>query len=456
MTNPVTGPFTEDAVSYADPGITGFRPMTFDKHRVWYRQKLPYDQPLPYHYVRREVVATHNKYEGCQQSMKTWEEIDVNVLPSTMGTDANLYNKAYSRFVDKMGDRASLGISVAEGKESMSMITSRLVQLAKFTHALARGRVWEAGQALGVKPSKTILQQMAAYKKQAKIAKSTSNNARYYKPKRLRKIASKFARLPRRETMKGFANLYLEFHFGWSPLVKDIEDSMKALSAPFETKPIKATAKNVIVATYYLAPHDNGVGGWDYTDARKVTRQWIKIGADMRVTNPNLALYNQMGILNPAVMLWNVAHLSFVLDWFLNVGDFLSSFTDFAGVELTNQYYTVFTTVTKSHTYNCIQNRNAPLQKVSTGCSSAHRFAWTDHYDYWGVYMDRITGPFPGPTLKFRDPWTLSPRRGLAAASLLIQRFPKKILEEARPRMAPKKSPFRNGVLPEHFWDNLT
>ena len=446
MIMPVTGPLTDNWATQSPPDLAGNRMTWVKQTKTWFRQKKPFDLPLEYHYDRRSISAWHEKTLGCQTGVSPWALDYTAVVPAAL--DANLYNKAYNRFKDKMGAHVELGIDAAEGRQSMDMIKNRLLQLAKFTFALSRGRVGAAAEALGVTTPRSILQKTQAFKREAKALKNKASAKKGWKTPSRESLL-----IPRRETMKSFANLYLEFHFGWSPLVKDIYDAMEVLSKPFSPKPVHASARQVIVSTFSQQPYFNSyTNSYDYQVAKRVTSQKVKIGADMRVTNPNLALNNQLGIVNPATVAWEIVPFSFVLDWFVNVGDFLSSFTDFAGVELTNQYWTDFTLVTKQHNFYSDVNRTSDLQQVKYGCNSYDHFAYHDWYNWFGVIINRNVGSIPGPTLKVRNPWVLSPRRGLAAASLLMQRFPSKIIEDARPVLSAKKSPFRNGILPPHFW----
>lgn len=268
MTAPITGPFTDFGYLDAAPGLTGVRPRIYQRSRSWYRQRSPFDVPLNFSYVMLSVkTLTHNKTQGCNQGISTWEERSVFNLPSGMGEDANLYNKVYSKFKSELGASAALGISIAEGKQAMDMMVKRLVQMANFTRHLAKGRLGEAAKALGINPRDKRV------------------------PKR-----------PRREVFRDFSNLYLEFHFGWSPLVKDIYESAEVLSSPYRPHPIKVSSTTSWVVTNYVpAPvYDGETDTWRSKNTKENAKQTIKMQAEFAVTNPNLALNAQMGLINPA------------------------------------------------------------------------------------------------------------------------------------------------------------
>jgi hypothetical protein len=52
-----------------------------------------------------------------------------------------------------------------------------------------------------------------------------------------------------------------------------------------------------------------------------------------RLSNPSLAQLNGTGLLNPALLYWELMPYSFVVDWFIPVGDVLASLTAGLGLE---------------------------------------------------------------------------------------------------------------------------
>lgn len=53
-----------------------------------------------------------------------------------------------------------------------------------------------------------------------------------------------------------------------------------------------------------------------------------------RINNDALAAFQQMGLVNPALVAWELVPYSFVFDWFIQVGDWLTAQTALAGVDL--------------------------------------------------------------------------------------------------------------------------
>ena len=56
----------------------------------------------------------------------------------------------------------------------------------------------------------------------------------------------------------------------------------------------------------------------------------------MVISSPNSLKANQLGLVNPASVAWELIPFSFLVDWFLPVGKFLESYTDTVGMQLDN------------------------------------------------------------------------------------------------------------------------
>lgn len=321
---------------------------------TWYRQRKPYKLPLSYSKSVRQVLSNTNS---------TYQQINAN-SDSTMaynpsGSDASAYNKAYSSFRSKCYESASLSVSLAERKQSMNMISTRASQLFRFTRELKRLRFDKAAAELGL----------------TKIPGSLWN----------------------RKGPKALAHNWLEFHFGWRPLINDIYDCSKVLSSSIPIEKIRASGSSS--AFYSIGPDANGVTNSFRAKSR------CSIQAQIRFDNPNLGLATQLGLTNPAVVAWELVPFSFVVDWFVNVGDFLQSFTDFAGFSFLNPQRTTVTII----------DADRIGKPPGTSFQAKTR----------SVAITRSVGSIPGPTLRVRDPWVISPTRAITSISLLLQRLPK-------------------------------
>jgi hypothetical protein len=273
-----------------------------------------------------------------------------------------VYNKAYAKFVAQLGDASQWGVNFAEFSQSMQMINNRALQLYRFARKLNRFDFPGAANELkkGLKPPKGL----------KKGAKWTANN-------------------------------WLEFHFGWEPLVKDIGAAVETLQSQPGPKKISVRDRGI---EDFLVPKSSYYG----TQNHYKYDTGVAIRAKVSVSNPNLYLANQLGFVNPLSIAWELVPFSFVVDWFSNVGQVLNSLTDFMGLDISQASVTTkqvidLTVVTWS--------RDVVAQQDITLTNS-----WRS------VYVIRQLG-IPGPTLAIKPFKGFSLARGATAISLLLQQM---------------------------------
>lgn len=356
MTLPISGPFTRTDRWYSH-NLGGFRAQWGFESRTWYRQRKPYNLPLTYGHSRATVIPLSEPAMGKEYYMP----LAYLVRNDFSWLQEIARNKAYGRFIEQIKpDEAELGAALAERRQSLEMIANRGLQLWKFFRAVKSFRFGDAAKTLGL------------------------------------------SSIPKGVRAKGraFASNVLEYSFGWAPLIGDIGNSIDILQSGVPPLAVKGSA---------TAP-TSGVGFWmegvnrhDY-DLKVFAR--VHYGAKVRINNPNLFLANQLGLINPAAVLWEVVPFSFVVDYFVNVNKFLQSFTDLWGVDLIDPYTT--------------------LGMLTQSREMLH--GPTTQFQDWVGYSysrTRTPGPIPGPTLR-RAPWKLSPKRATTSIALLLQQLGKR------------------------------
>lgn len=348
MASPVTGPFM-----YETP-IPPSGAQDRYLYKRWYRQRRPYDTPLPFSLHQKWFEYRSRPDYG---SHAAW-------LPSGIGygCEAETYNKAYSRFLDRLATKTDLAATILERKQAIDMVENRVDQLHMFFRALRRGHLSQATTWLfenGRLPSRSV----------------TS-----------------------KRRIRDFAGLVLEYQLGWFPLVMSIFDSIDILQSPFNDVHIRSRASGKGSQEQIGNPPISNPSYYRISDSA-VYR--VEIGSYIRISNPNLWLANQLGLVNPASWAWELTTLSFVIDWFANVGDFISSWTDFVGLDLVNPYVTYSGTTMRTDRY------------PNYGWSAVGATRW----------IERVPGPPAGPTLKIKPFTGLSWQRGATGISLLLQQL---------------------------------
>lgn len=350
-----TGPYTRTFQLFGAPNKA-----VFAQWRKWYRcqDRLT---PNPFQsYVERLIYTKDFSTTNVWSCLPAQE---LGAAGTSVATRAVTQNKALSSFQSQLWTNSSIATTLAEWEQSCSMIARRAGQLINVVKALKRGRLGDA----------------YAYLEITKVNR----------------------KLNRKD--KTFADLWLELHFGWEPLIKDIGSAVEVLqgSPPACMVVGRGTSKEKSLRFTGGGTQRDFVER-DYTFSTKVK-------ANVRVENPNLALANQMGFINPLSVAWELVPFSFVVDWFLPVGGFLNSFTSLAGLSLTNQ---------------CTTNRafgRADFRRT-TKADQTWYTADGPRYGATSFAMERVLG-IPSFKLVFNDIKPPSLTRAATQVALLIQQL---------------------------------
>lgn len=360
MTTPVSGPILRN---YSTVDATGF--CDYMRSAQIYRQRVPYNMVLTY-----RANSCSAKWHGDSPMF------DAKGFDVTGGSDGSYHQslalaQARERLRASISDSAALGVDLAEYHQAVSMITKRAKQLALVVRGLRRGNFKGAISMLGI-----------------------------------RFETQKFKDFTARAKFRSFANNFLELHFGWVPLFQDLYDAAQVIS-----EPIKAT--RVMGKGFSAWPYDyesystnpwDGSQNYSKTHARYTVQ--VKVGAAVTVSNPNLYLARNLGLTNPLSIAWELVPFSFVVDWFANVGQFVSQLDDFAGLALSQAYTTTFF---RSTAYQTTLNASVKPNIVRYSQGSG----WNCSRDPGVAGVSLVMKPLALP----------SATRALTAVSLALQRL---------------------------------
>jgi hypothetical protein len=207
----------------------------------------------------------------------------------------------------------------------------------------------------------------------------------------------------RPSAQKTLADNWLEFQYGWKPLLMDIDGILDALGTLAEKSPfvrrVTASAKQrggYVDFTPSLYAGSVAPGLQIKTKVKIETR--CKICCTFRLNSALRSFMAQTGFTNPINLVWEILPFSFVVDWFLPVGAYLQGITAFEGWDFNEGYQTQFT---RGWTDSAVD---------SEGTSQGNNID-----DYWihqrlyreSVLLDRDRlGAFPTQTLPgFKNPF---------------------------------------------------
>lgn len=142
-------------------------------------------------------------------------------------------------------------------------------------------------------------------------------------------------RIPR-DTLKPpsldtFANIWLEYSYGWRPLVGDIYGSAELLAQvhdPATPRPTRVTGTFSKSASWVNVHTDSGLTG------RASMNHTVKAKTILycEVESTALDLLKSTGLSNPALLAWELLPYSFVVDWVYPVGSYLENMNASSGL----------------------------------------------------------------------------------------------------------------------------
>jgi len=155
-----------------------------------------------------------------------------------------------------------------------------------------------------------------------------------------------FRRKPSRS--RSFAENWLEFQYGWKPVLMDIRGVLDAfaLRAAATERIVTVRASSVDVSTTNHPIMSPLYGSYATVTPQEISRfammrtERTRIGLRFKLDDADRRFMTQLGFTNPVSLLWELVPFSFVLDWMLPVGDYLEGLTSFSGLTFVDGFLT--------------------------------------------------------------------------------------------------------------------
>lgn len=212
-----------------------------------------------------------------------------------------------SRAHDKLKTlKVNLATFFAERYQTIDMIASTVGRLIHGINALRKGRLEDAYRALSVPVQ---INKLKHWMQKFDSAKS---------PAKVESLV---------------ANTWLELQYGWKPLLSDVHDAANLLAQHVADKNpqyVVVTGKETDTYDRYFASRITGLPylvGQDFVES---TCRYFIHAIPSAETSSALAA---TGITNPALLVWEEIPFSFVVDWFLPVGNYLEQLHTYDGFE---------------------------------------------------------------------------------------------------------------------------
>lgn len=134
--------------------------------------------------------------------------------------------------------------------------------------------------------------------------------------------------LKKKGPLNAAAEKYLEYVYGWKPLMQDIHGLVEYAKERGE-KPLLLSGYGKAQRESQPVPKESasGIVTTAITGGNATSKVRCKLYARLDPNARNLRTLNQLGLLNPLALAWELATFSFVVDWILPIGPVLNALT---------------------------------------------------------------------------------------------------------------------------------
>lgn len=205
-----------------------------------------------------------------------------------------LRNKAALRLAEKLKQGApNLAVGLAEHRQTASLLLTNAARIVTAIRSLRRFDLAGVHTALRIRPpsSNTI-------RNAARWSRTSANNRT--------QIASSY---------------WLEIQYGWKPLLSDVYSSVDYLHGRRD----RADILRYRVSSSDSTRSSTSVNGVNVSNTTNTAR--LTANLSLRATADDLAILeaSSLGITNPLLVAWELVPYSFVVDWFIPIGNYLDA-----------------------------------------------------------------------------------------------------------------------------------
>lgn len=219
--------------------------------------------------------------------------------------DEDLVLDATNKFYSKVYETSvNMAVFYAERKEAISMVTSNLKRLAFAARDIKRGNFASACNRLRAK-----------YRPPSKAARNGT-----------------------------FPKRWLEYRYGWVPLLGDTYNIINKLFPNPRFTVVGQANGNQQWARDFPGSSANYYA-WPQVIS-SIRRNKVKVKGYIETLNIEVQAAHTLGITNPMSLAWEVLPYSFVIDWFLPVGDYLDKLAMLGNIRIIDPSVTITSEVT--------------------------------------------------------------------------------------------------------------
>jgi hypothetical protein len=160
--------------------------------------------------------------------------------------------------------------------------------------------------------------------------------------KKLRVVSAAKALLP--TSRKQLANDFLAYRYGLAPLISDIQGAAESFAATIVDSTrcrAKGSSTKEVETEEFFPIFDNNDQAVIRV-VRKRTTVTVRHKCSMVINDEAVKKLGELGFTNPANVIWELVPFSFVVDWFLPIGNFLKLIGTYDQLTITECTRTIF------------------------------------------------------------------------------------------------------------------
>lgn len=230
---------------------------------------------------------------------------------SILALDANAKNQLLSNVKDM---KLNLGQAIGERQQTIDLLFGTAKDIVKIAKNLRSGNFVGAAEAAGIPVS----------------------------TRRQRRNVTRKHRSRARRGADSLANRWLEFQYGWKPLLSDVFGAAESLAKALSEKPPYGDVHGRARRHYSGITNVNTVVNTkDLQQIQRITFSGdYEISYGARFSTSTFHWPTALGLTNPLELVWELLPFSFVADWFANVGSTLSNLDATLGCTFMSGYKT--------------------------------------------------------------------------------------------------------------------
>lgn len=133
-------------------------------------------------------------------------------------------------------------------------------------------------------------------------------------------------------TPKTVHKTWLEYKYGWTPLLMEV----KGAAEFFAQQSLGGRPPRFSVSAVTVDKTDKtevgALEGWNKMTRTITYTRKCRVKIECEVSNPTFNQLQQLGVTNPLLYAWEIIPYSFVFDWFVSVGDYLTGISALHGI----------------------------------------------------------------------------------------------------------------------------